>query len=130
MQPVSVARQPTGSICRFRFENRPCYRGSSTLELQGEDEIQILASARHKGAALFCGAYLKLAVGFGYVVFSQAASRVAIRRNPTSCGSRPCQVEKLRSRACGALSWGSSVSPNSKRYRGLHLVVMGWRPGG
>src|SRR5882724_8278269 len=78
-----------------------------TLELQGEDEIQIPAAAGHKRAAPFCGLHLEAAVEFPQVVSCRkrlAASSVWIPRNLSSCGSRPCQVPKLRSlrpRACG-----------------------------
>jgi hypothetical protein len=42
-----------------------------TLELQGEDEIQIAAATGHKRAAPFCGLHLEAAVKLGHVVLPQ-----------------------------------------------------------
>src|SRR5215831_17866403 len=78
-----------------------------TLVLQREDQVQVSAAAAHKGTAPLRSRHLKASIELAEVVLAQealAASRVRMPRNRSSCGKRPCQVEKLRSERPRA--WG------------------------
>jgi hypothetical protein len=72
-----------------------------------EDHLQIPVPARYKCRPSLCCRNLKLTVEFGDVGLVKkrvGPFQVRIPRSRNSWGSRPCQVEKLRSerpRACG-----------------------------
>ena len=70
------------------------------FELQGEDEIQILAAPGYECASPLRGSDLEAVIEFGDVMLAQESvgpDQGVDARKRSSCGNRPCQVPKLRS---------------------------------
>jgi len=67
---VSLASAPAQSVIAGS-EYHPVIPIDRTLVLQGENQVQILARAGHKGSATFTGRNLKAPIEFANVVLAQ-----------------------------------------------------------